>query len=219
MLRITHQHKDLPLGRVFYVDLDSGVEGPRTVVVGGIHGDESQARLAVATLPKVLAPRKGAVRIILNANPAAIAFSSRYSPREAGGHDEDLNRCFSKSEDFEEVAHARGILRIIRDFLPTFVLDVHETLPGSTHRTGFFLFEDPAYPVSELPTVERRNPTTTPFFRETLQGVLGDLGIPSVTVESYTGPFVEQVRGYLWVFGTLLHKHDPQINSAAVKYR
>lgn len=217
MFNIHNHNEDLPLGKVFYVDLESGIEGPRTVVVGGIHGDESQARLAVSRLPQYLVPHRGSVRVILNANPLAIAFSMRYTPIG-----DDLNRCFAENLELDAVVHARGILKIIQDFQSSFVIDVHETFSTRSQRSSdFFLFEDPTFPILELPTLERRDPTQKQLYHQSLQGRLCSLGIKAVTVEGYSGnlSLLSQQRGFMWVLGSLLQQHDPSISIGAVKYR
>ena len=85
--------------------VDSGVPGPRFVVLGGVHGDETEGALAAGRLaasPPV--PLRGAIDIVPVCHEAAFAADSRTSPIDGG----NLARVFPGDRDgtpTEQLAH------------------------------------------------------------------------------------------------------------------
>lgn len=69
---------------------DSGRPGPRLLVVGGVHGDEPSGALAAKALAKGPVPKRGALLLLPEANPEALAAGER----SQGVPAVDLNRTF-----------------------------------------------------------------------------------------------------------------------------
>ncbi|HRZ64291.1 MAG TPA: succinylglutamate desuccinylase/aspartoacylase family protein [Spirochaetia bacterium] len=111
--------------------LDSGLPGPAVAVVAGIHGDEGSGPIAARELASAGPPRRGRLLVLAEANPAALAASSRAAP---GGR--DLNRLFPRTgsgpaeaapaagRDPEE-ARAEALLGVLLGEADL-VLDLHE---------------------------------------------------------------------------------------------
>lgn len=65
--------------------LDSGVPGPRVVVLGGVHGDETEGVLAAGRLTSMpLDLGRGVLDVVPVCHEAAFAVDSRTSPRDGG---------------------------------------------------------------------------------------------------------------------------------------
>ena len=65
--------------------VDSGVPGPRFVILGGVHGDETEGALAAGRLAAAsVTPAKGIIDIVPVCHEAAFAADSRTSPIDGG---------------------------------------------------------------------------------------------------------------------------------------
>jgi len=106
--------------------IDSGVEGPVFLLVGGIHGDEPAGAIAAEQIrhwPVV----KGKLVVIPRANRVALAAKSRRFPgleKDAG----DLNRHFPKSDGPDETDSplAGALWEYVKTLEPDWVIDLHE---------------------------------------------------------------------------------------------
>lgn len=123
--------------RTAYHVIDSGVDGPALLVVGGVHGNEpAGARAAgqVRDWPLV----KGKLLVVPRANVPGLAANVRKLSGEAEGRD-DLNRNFPSGDasDGPRGEPARAIWQFIRRQRPDWVLDLHEGFAfHGSHRPG-----------------------------------------------------------------------------------
>ncbi|WP_435362134.1 succinylglutamate desuccinylase/aspartoacylase family protein [Haloarchaeobius sp. DFWS5] len=97
----------------------SGVEGPTTMVVGGIHGDEKSGFLAADQIA-TWSVETGELVVLPRANVTAIAADER-------PYDDDLNRQFPPSGDGCESELAEAIWDAVADHDPDWVLDLHSS--------------------------------------------------------------------------------------------
>jgi predicted deacylase len=101
--------------------LDSGIAGPKLVVIGGLHGDEPSGTQAATILIQGPRPKRGRLFILAKANPEAIAAGKRVAPHPNA---QDLNRVFPGGGDTEEARRAASIFELAKDV--DLVLDLHE---------------------------------------------------------------------------------------------
>lgn len=73
---------------------DSGVPGPRVLVVAGLHGDEPSGIRAARTLAMARRPERGALVFLFEAHAEAVAAGTRMG----GDPPVDLNRAFPGAE-------------------------------------------------------------------------------------------------------------------------
>lgn len=97
--------------------------GPCVVVLGGVHGDEFEGQVAVASMARQLrlAAVRGQIIFVPRANPAATYIGTRISPLDGG----DLNRAFPgdlHGGPTSALAYAIETLLLPR---ATLVLDLH----------------------------------------------------------------------------------------------
>lgn len=98
---------------------DSGIEGITTFVVGGMHGNEPAGYLAGDDIQEWIPP-SGTLLVLPRANTVAI----QNGTREANG---DLNRQFPLTQT-PTTALARAIWRVVTEFQPDLVIDMHESV-------------------------------------------------------------------------------------------
>ena len=109
-----------------YYVIDSGVDGPTLLIVGGMHGNEPAGYHAAEQIrhwPIV----KGKLVVIPLANRPGMQAKSRYLPGEPQDR-RDLNRNFP-GERFEEGARgeiARHLWQFVQEQAPDWILDLHE---------------------------------------------------------------------------------------------
>ena len=111
----------------FFV-VDSGIDGPTVLMVGGMHGNEPAGSLAAEQIrhwPIV----KGKLVVVPRANVLALEANTRLipgQPKEAG----NLNRNFPQSESKEAVAPrgklAMALWKFAGKMKPDWVIDLHE---------------------------------------------------------------------------------------------
>ncbi len=101
----------------------SGVEGPRVLVLGGVHGNEPGGWLAAEYVAE-WEPRAGSLLVIPRANQLATRAFERTFP-ELG----DLNRLYPGSETnpLPMSRMAAAIVDVAREFAVDLVLDMHES--------------------------------------------------------------------------------------------
>ncbi len=102
--------------------VDSGVSGPRFVVLGGVHGDETEGALAAGRLAaSPLTPVRGIIDIVPVCHEAAFAADSRTSPIDGG----NLARVFPGDPDGTATARlAHHLLTEVLDGAD-FLIDLH----------------------------------------------------------------------------------------------
>lgn len=119
----THQRIDAgPAGGFDLYTTDSGRTGPRVVVLGGVHGDETEGALAAARLASTdLVLRAGRLDVVPVCHEAAFAADSRTSPIDGG----NLARVFPG--DPEGTATPRLAHHIYTEVLrgADFLVDLH----------------------------------------------------------------------------------------------
>ncbi|MFC4357786.1 succinylglutamate desuccinylase/aspartoacylase family protein [Halobium salinum] len=99
---------------------DSGVEGPTTMVVGGVHGDERAGYRAADEIAK-WEVEAGELVVLPRANVAAIADGAR------PWGDDDLNRQFppNGADCRSELAHT--VWKVVRHHDPDWLFDLHSS--------------------------------------------------------------------------------------------
>ena len=188
-----------------------GADGPRLLVVAGVHGDEYEPMEAVRRLATVLAalPFRGRVTLVLVANPTAFAAASR-----TGSDGLDMARSFPgdpQGSPTLRAAHAVTCELRQADCL----IDLHtggrvlRVLP----MTGYMLHPDP-----EILETQRRIARsfglpviwgTTPTLEGRSLSAARDLGVPAIYAEHGGGggcdprAVADYVRGCLGVMREL----------------
>ncbi|MFC6955372.1 M99 family carboxypeptidase catalytic domain-containing protein [Halorubellus litoreus] len=100
-------------------EYDSGVAGPTTLVVGGIHGDERSGYEAAETISD-WSVKSGRLVVLPRANVDAIA-------RDVRPYDNDLNRDFPPTGGDCYSSLARGIWQTVEQVDPDWVFDLHSS--------------------------------------------------------------------------------------------
>jgi len=116
-----------------YWIVDSGVDGPKVLVTGGVHGDEPAGAVAADEIrcwPLV----KGRLIFVPRCNVPGLEADTRDVPREPTEL-ADLNRNFplSGKEDAARGPLAKALWAFVREQRPDYTLDLHE---GSDFRTA-----------------------------------------------------------------------------------
>ena len=113
-----------------YYVVDSGVDGPTVMVVGGLHGDEPAVVLAGDRLVQAAKEiTSGKVILVPEANAEAIKAKKRLVGT-------DLNRAFPRGEDKTiESPLAREIWRIVEEQRPDWLIDLHDESSDVTGQT------------------------------------------------------------------------------------
>lgn len=113
-----------------YWVVDSGVDGPTVMVIGGIHGDEPAVALAGDRLVEAVGDvARGRVILLPKANVPAI----RAKKRLVGT---DLNRAFPRSEGDEvESPLAGAIWQLVQEYHPDWLIDLHDETSDVTGQT------------------------------------------------------------------------------------
>ena len=104
--------------------LDSGLPGPRVLVVGGIHGNEPSGMLAATVLAGGRRPLRGRLTVLPEANPEALQAGERTAHRPGA---QDLNRVFPGGADGPDARRAAQVFTLALD--ADLVLDLHEEGP------------------------------------------------------------------------------------------
>lgn len=133
---------DAPAGHV----RDSGLPGPRVLVVAGLHGDEPSGIRAAKALAVARRPKRGALVFLSEAHAEAIAAGTRMG----GDPPVDLNRAFPGAEG----SLADGIFSLALG--ADLVFDLHES--------------GEAWPESDRPTLVV-SPAAAPFALELLEAL------------------------------------------------
>lgn len=181
------------------ISMDSGVEGPTALVVGGVHGDEEAGYLAAEQMLD-WEPDAGRLIVLPRANPVAIAHSSRTT--DYG----NLNRNFL-DEQGPVTPLAEAIWGVVEQTDPDAVLSLHESrgIYDSSSAVGQAVFHSPSAVATEAAhmginranqTIRRRSlmfdlgpispPSTSPSGLLT-EKTTYSAGIPSFIVETYEG--------------------------------
>ncbi len=113
---------DSPFEMSLYI-IESPVEGPTIMVIGGIHGNEPAGYMAAEDIAS-WAINRGKLLVLPRANKPAISEAVR---TVEGNH--DLNRIFPGNPDGEgtEIIAAE-IYKIMEEFSPDWIVDLHEAL-------------------------------------------------------------------------------------------
>jgi len=106
--------------------IDSPVEGPTFLLVGGMHGNEPAGSIAADQIrdwPIV----KGSLIVIPRANHLALTANQRRFPGLANDSG-DLNRHFPKTDEKEKTVSplAAAIWKLAKETKPDWVVDLHE---------------------------------------------------------------------------------------------
>ncbi len=99
--------------------LDSGVDGPTVMVVGGVHGDEPAGFRAARQIAG-WTPVRGRLVVLPRANAPALEAGTRTADGGA-----DLNRAFG-DEDFASDPLAHALWSVVEEIAPDVLLDLHE---------------------------------------------------------------------------------------------
>lgn len=181
--------------------LDSGLPGPRVLVVGGIHGNEPSGALAAAALARGPAPARGRLTVLPEANPEAIAAGQRAAARPGA---RDLNRSFPGSPDGPDARRAAEVFALARD--ADLVLDLHEEGPAWQEADLATLVVAPAASAFAMDLLEALDRRGAPFAFTggapggSLAGELGRLGRRALVVEVPARlPQAERIRLHLLV--------------------
>lgn len=113
-----------------YWIVDSGVEGPTVMVVGGLHGDEPAVLLAGERLVEAVGDlARGRVILLPKANVPAITAKKRLVGT-------DLNRAFPQDpSDAFESPLAEAIWQLVREYQPEWLIDLHDESSDLTGQT------------------------------------------------------------------------------------
>jgi predicted deacylase len=114
--------------RLKYSIIDSHRPGPRIFLLAGQHGDEPVGVKAAEMMTKKLKGNllKGTVLILPKANPDGL----KHHLRNFKG--KDLNRSyFIKSKNTPAQQTAKAIFKLVKNFKPDLVLDLHDDWPDS----------------------------------------------------------------------------------------
>jgi predicted deacylase len=165
----------LPAAAQAAFTLDSGLPGPRVVVVGGIHGDEPSGARAAQALAEGPRPLRGVLMVLPEANPGALAARTRTAPGQP-----DLNRTFP------EGALAAPLFQIALQ--GDLVLDLHEEGGAWPEADRPTLVVAPAASAFALDLLEALPPSEGFAFTGgapagSLVGELGRLGRRALVVE------------------------------------
>lgn len=114
--------------------LETHKEGPKVVIIGGIHGDEEAGFLAAEQLLESHDFFIGEVLLIPRANKVATELKQRYPGINKGGvygeyKYSDLNRSLPGNEEgtmTEQIAFE--LVKLIKEFDPEYIIDLHESL-------------------------------------------------------------------------------------------
>jgi predicted deacylase len=98
-----------------------GNGNPKIVITAGIHGNEISGIIKVKELKKYT-PKNGSILLIPEANKEAIQNNTRTEY-----YMDDLNRVFFKKGDNRAHKKAREIVKIIKNYNPILILDLHES--------------------------------------------------------------------------------------------
>lgn len=179
--------------------MDSGVEGPTALVVGGVHGDEEAGYLAAEQMLE-WEPEAGRLVVLPRANPVAIAHESRST--DYG----NLNRNFL-AELGPVTPLAEAVWGIVEQTDPDAVLALHESrgIYDSSSAVGQAVFHSPSEMATDAArmgidranqTIRRRSlmfdlgpispPSTAPSGLLT-EKTTYSAGLPSFIVETYEG--------------------------------
>ena len=111
--------------------VESPLEGPVIMVIGGIHGNEPAGYMAAESISSWAIDR-GMLLVISRANVPAI----KEGVRTVDGY-RDLNRSFPGDWDGEKSdLIAAAIVAIMDEFRPDWVVDLHEALSCERHQPG-----------------------------------------------------------------------------------
>ena len=167
--------------------LDSGLPGPKVLVVGGMHGNEPSGALAAQALAEGRHPTCGALIVIPTANPRALADGERSAPHPDGSPALDLNRAFPGRGESFEARQAAVICAAAAG--SDLVLDLHEEGSAWSEADLPTLVVSPAASAFALDLLEILN-LRTPHFAFTggapagsLVGFLGTAGQKALVVE------------------------------------
>jgi predicted deacylase len=179
--------------------IDSGIEGPTALIVGGIHGDE-EAGYRAAQQMLDWEPDTGRFVVLPKANPRAIAHNARDIDET------NLNRQFL-DERGAVTPLAQSIWGIVEQTEPDVVLSLHEArgIYDESSSVGQAVFHSPTADAKDAArmginranqTIRRRHlmfdlghvspPNNSPSGLLT-EKTTYDLGIPSFIVETYEG--------------------------------
>ncbi|MGM0653042.1 MAG: hypothetical protein ACQES4_09730 [Bacillota bacterium] len=102
--------------------IESPVEGPTVMVIGGVHGDERAGYLAADSIAN-WAIDCGRLLVLPRANVPSITVQERNAPEGS-----DLNRVFPGSYDNIDKTYALAaeIFKVMSDYEPMWVIDLHE---------------------------------------------------------------------------------------------
>jgi predicted deacylase len=177
------------------LSIDSGVPGPRVVVVGNLHGDEVTGVVALQDLATWLptAIRRGRVAVFPSLNPRGLERGSRAVP----GDTDDPNRHFpGDAKGTPAQQHAHAVWKAIEPHEPEFVIDLHADAvvavpyalvdrvlsghPGLFERCAELATASGLTVVREYPAAQYH---AFGLARSFTGAVTNGMGIPSVTLE------------------------------------
>lgn len=103
--------------------VDSGIEGPTVMLIGGIHGNEPAPPLACKQIAG-WEITNGRLVIIPRANVLALDAKTRRTPNTKDEH-ADLNRQFP-SNDSPQTELAQALWAVVKIYKPALLIDMHE---------------------------------------------------------------------------------------------
>lgn len=169
---------------------ESGVAGPTTLVVGGLHGDEEASYRAAGDVTNWRV-RKGNLVVLPKANAMAVR-------REVRPYDRDLNREFPAAADRCDTLLARKIWQVASIWQPDLVFSLHSS-PGiyrsPSGGTGQSIFP------TGFDSAPRRGARTVEALNQRF-GLRDEFAFRrGPTIEPYRSLFVHRVAGTLQTAG------------------
>ncbi|MFA6627577.1 MAG: succinylglutamate desuccinylase/aspartoacylase family protein [Bacilli bacterium] len=180
-VEIDHSEMTIMTGTIYETEVHTfvtNVDGPRVVIVGGIHGDEIAGWTAGLELLE-FDYKKGSYLIIPQASILACQLGKRYPGQGNNGQYnevtyEDLNRVFPGSASGSATGMlAYAIISAVSDFNPDVIIDLHESKDSYTNgylgdsviygnvKTALFALE-----MTEEMNANHITATDTPFHAE-----------------------------------------------------
>lgn len=214
--------KDTELETNVYL-IDSGIEGPNVMLIGGTHGDE-KAGWKAAELMLSYRPEKGKLLILPWANILGVKEDSRLVY-----DDLDLNRSYTGVEN--ENANslellANEIIEVIEEFDPVVVIDNHEsrdfyTTPPRMGNTIIFAdVGDNAFIVMEIiEQINKMELVSVPFTfigppkKNSLNDYVSNvMNIPIFTIETTrTNPLNVRINQQIQIAKIIMKKYGMEI--------
>jgi N-alpha-acetyl-L-2,4-diaminobutyrate deacetylase len=172
--------------------------GPRVLIVGGIHGDEFEAQLALHGLIAQIDEKtvRGRLIIIPEVNRPASGVFQRCAPSDGA----NLNRCFPGNRNGSPTERLAACL--FEDIRPQadLLIDVHSGGPSYTGEAIAFAFHGPACKMPEAEIVAVMDAFGLPYvvyqpgISSTFVGAAPDAGVAAIELDGGGTTLIESVN-------------------------